>query len=228
MVSEILLAQLKWFTRKLIEKRIREIDGRHTPIDFDLAIITGNTNPAFDTNRTPEWHVIRMLEEIRGALVRSQAALPTELVCEGKDGHVEIRGYTTELLKKYLIDELGGPQSQFGEGRDENKHIILTYYEQPTTIQIRGNELAVFRHLLRGWGEVVSFEELHSAIENMHNLGQTAPLHHREQRTPTESQREAVRSAVNEVREKLKTATGHTEYPELIKSEHGVGYKMIL
>jgi len=228
MVSEILLEQLKWFTRKLIEKRIREIDGYHAPIDFDLAIITANTNPAFDAHRTPEQHVTRMLGEIRGALVRSSGVPPTELTWETSNGHAEIRGYTTELLRKYDVEAFGGSKSLFGEGRDGNNHTVLTYCEQPTTIQIRGNELTVFRRLLRGFGEVVSFEELHDAIENMHRLGQPEPLHHREQRTANETQKGAVRSAVDKVREKLKTATGYAVYPKVIKSERGKGYKMII
>ena len=157
MVSEILLEQLKWFTRKLIEKRVREIDGYHAPIDFDLSIITANTNPTFDAHQTPEQHAIRMLREIRGTLVRGNDIPPTELTWETNDGHVEIRGYTTALLRKYFVEYLGGPRSLFGEGRGENNSTVLTYCEKNTATPAGGNELAILRRLLKKWGGVVSF-----------------------------------------------------------------------
>lgn len=236
MVSTILLAQLKWFTQKLIKMRFSaDVDGRYAHINFDLASITANpapvfdaNRPPFDANRPPEQHVNHMLGEIRGALLRSTATPPAELIWERKDGHIEIRGYTTELLKKYLTDELGGKRNAFGEGRDEHNQTVLTYYEQTTTVSINGNELAVFRRLLRGFGTVVSLEELYEEIERMHRLGRHAPLHQGEQATMTRTRKSAVHSAVNEVRTKLKASTGQVVFPKVIASVYGKGYKMIL
>ena len=72
----------------------------------------------------------------------------------------------------------------------------------------------------------MSFDELSEAIRNRSNLLRPlAPL--RQTREATETEKGAVRSAIDEVRKKLKSATGYVNFTEIIASDRGKGYKMI-
>ena len=230
MVTEIYSQQLKWFTQELIRMRVREIDGYHAPIDFNPDLITNCASISFDTvNKTPQEHTIRMLIEIRGFLNRTTKLTPPyELFWTVlKNKHIKIAGYTTELLRIFLKEFLEESLSLFAEGQDNEGRPILTYCEQHTIIPITGNELAVFRCLLRKFGQDVSFEELSGAIRSRENILH-GTLAHRELKRATEKERETVQSAVNIVRKKLKMATGDANYPEIIENVRGVGYKMII
>lgn len=231
MVKEIYGEQLKWFTRKLIEIRLGpETDGYHAPIDFDPNIITDSTAPNFDIiNRTPYEHIVHMLAEIKGNLLENKPDIrPEPSWTTLENNHVEITGYTTELLKTYLKNAFGESFRLFGEGRDERNRVVLTYSGQNTIILITGNELSVFRCLLRNFGEVVTFEELSGEIMARQDFIRARPLLGRESRSTTEEEKEPVRSAVNEVREKLKRAAGSKVFPEIIESVWKIGYKMVI
>ncbi len=226
MVTEIFSEQLKWFTRQLIEMRVHEVDGFHTSIDFDPALIT-NSPTDFDTARkTPQWLVIHMLTEIKGVVLKIRPETnPEPSWTLSENGHVEISGYTTELLKMYFEKTFDESSCLFGEEQNHEGSTVLTYLGLPTEISFRGNELAVFRCLKRKFGKDTSFEELYEAIRNVRDFGQGRP---NQREGVTKRQITAVQSAVNEVKEKLKMATGYTEFPEIIESVRGIGYKMII
>jgi len=125
-----------------------------------------------------------------------------------------------------LVEELHESGSLFGERKNERNEIVLSYCKKNTKVSISGNELAVFRRLLKKVGETMSFDELSEAIRNRSNLLRPlAPL--RQTREATETEKGAVRSAIDEVRKKLKSATGYVNFTEIIASDRGKGYKMI-
>lgn len=230
MVTELFDEQLKWFARKLIEIRVRDIDGYHTPIDLDPAIIMDCTTTGFNTaDKPPKDHAIHMLTEIRGEITKMALATPVELSLLSfkilENGHIEIAGFTTELLRIYFEKAFGESSCLFGEGQDNESKTILTYCERDTNITIRGKELAVFRCLLRNFNKDVSFEELFGAIRVQENLMLGRP-DRQESRLATETEKTTVRSAVNEVEKKLKKATEYRVFPEIIKSVWGIGYKL--
>ena len=230
MVSQSLSEQLKWFTRKLIEIRVREIDGYHAPIVFDPAVIRNCVTPSFDTaNTEPKEHIIRMLNEIRGEIVKRKLAAKLDMSFKTTSNrHIEIDGYTTELLRIYFEEYFEESSSFFKEGKNEKHKIVLVYIEQPTDITLGRKELAVFQCLLRNFNKDMSYWELFSSIRNQENLIRGESFPREESRLANAKEKETVRSAVNALEEKLKKATGYNNYPEIVQNIRGVGYKMII
>ena len=171
-MTEDFKEQTKWFTRKLIEVRNREVDGYHLPINFDLSLITSCTVPDFDIiGKTPKDHIVRMLTEIRGMLIKNGSAIPTELHFRELDNrYIEISGYTTELLKIYFKKIFGESPCLFGEGLDDENKVVITYCDKKTDIPIVRNELTVFRCLLKKFDEEVLFTEFFEALNSMRRL----------------------------------------------------------
>lgn len=230
MSSRPFLEQQRWFTRKLIEKRWRQ-QGFHTSINFDPNFITEcDTQPFDTTHKTVIDHCSEILTEIRGELVSTGAALPTELSFDAvNNDRIVARGYTTALLKKYLVETLNASGSLFGEGRNERRGSILTYCGQDTDIFIRGNELTVLRCLLGKPGKDISFSEMAEAVRNRRNLVQEqSQIPRRGQGQATEAEKTTIRSAINELKEKLKRTTNYEDSPEIIESVRGTGYKIVI
>lgn len=230
MVSENYKAQLKWFTKKLIEIRISPAtDGLNEPIDFDLALITSSSSPDFDTiGRSSMEHAERMLDEIRAVLSLEKETHPAELKWRDLgNGHIKIYGFTTALLRKYLKEIFDETFHLFGEAQDERRKTVLTYLGQHTDILLSGKQLAVFRCLLKKFGKTVTFEELCNAIGNQNNIVRGQAVRRTELVRAFEAEKVVVHSAVGALKQKLKEASGN-RYREIIEGSRGEGYAMII
>jgi len=222
MVTENFNSQLKWFTRTLIEMRARKVEGYHTPIDFDLALITNCPTASFDTaNKTPEWHAVHMLKEIKGFLVKTKKLeFPAELFwAVSANDHIEIDGYTTELLKIFLKEFLDESACLFGEEQDNEGRAILAYCGQHTSIHISGTETVVFRCLKETEG-MVPYEKFYEAL-NKHRRLLGPPQ-------SAEKQKTSLQSAINVLEKKLKKAAGYSSNVEIIKNNRKEGYKITI
>lgn len=231
MVSENYNAQLKWFAEELIKIRTSlATDGYNEPIDFDPALVMNCTNPDFNTaGRPPEQHVERMLKAIRAVLISGKEVLhPAELKWRVlENGHIEIDGFTTRLLRSYLKDTFGEVFILFGEAQDERERAILTYLGEHTDILLSGKQLAVFRCLRRNFEEVVTLEELHEAIRSQSNINRGQSLRGADA-SINDTEKASVHSAVATLKTKFKEAADPTIYQENIESTYGGGYTMII
>lgn len=232
MVTVIYKKQLKWFTQKLLELRALE-DGYGSSVIFKPTfIIENDTVIGFNTaERSPKEYTIRMLKEIKHTLIKSKNISAEELSelswIELENGNIEIDGYSTELLRKFFKEFFNEtPTSLFGEGRNDEERQVLTYCENITNVTISGNTRAVFNCLRNNFNKDTSFEELNTAIRATRNL-LMGPITVTNTHI-TETERAAVRSAVNDLTSRLKSATGYTNYPEIIESIRGIGYKMVI
>jgi len=222
--------QLKWFTKKLIEIRVREIKGYHLSIDFDLTTIRNCTIVDFSDNaESPKESVINMLTEIKGNLLRMlPQTRPEPSWTVMRNGHIKIEGFTTDLLRLYFKNIFPGESiCLFRTSKNRDDETIIIYSEQVTDICLTKNESAIFRCLFNKFDEDVTFLELFEAIKATRNLlSNQRPL--RSSDTITETGKAAVTSAVDELRDKLKGATGFKSFPEIIQNIRGIGYKMII
>lgn len=223
------IAQMQWFVWKLIELRL-QTEGFHTPVIFDSAEIRRFQNPAFNlAQRKAQEHVIFMLSEVRGSIASMGGisngqklvyrSLPT--------GQLEISGYTTASLRKYLQQAFGVCPSLLGEAQDIRGKAILTYMEKPTAVPISGAVAAMFRCLYKEYGKTVPYEVLFEVLKR--SKGPTAKqieFSHR-YNTPV-AQRTVVQSAIGNLIKKLNEVVPQEQNNELIKNNRDNGYTMVI
>lgn len=222
-------AQLKWFTKKLLQIRIQKVKGFNLPIPFKLSEIEECGAVDFETDITPKEHLRDMVEEIRGFYIKysknSVNRDDIKLEYSNDDLSVEILGIDSDLLKYFIIKRLKSNTSLF-ETKAGN---ALFYVGLDTDVVLSATEqstLARLRELKEG-NEILSYNDIFDIVAQHKGEKRGSFIN----RNNTQGNRDLVaRNAISYLLEKIKRSEllEDIENEKIIKNERGEGYKLML
>jgi hypothetical protein len=228
-MTEDFEAQLKWFTKRLLQIRIGEVKGFSLPIPFNLSYISQCEAVQFNTRISPKVQLEELIEEIRGFYVKysnnSVNRDDIRLEYSNNDPSVKIFGIDSDLLKYFIIKRLKSNTSLF-ETKADN---ALFYVGLDTDVVLSSAEQSIFAKLreLKEGDEILSYNDIFDIVAQ--HEGQLRESFIR--RNDTSEKKDTVaRSTISYLLGRIMESEllARMEQDKIIKNERGQGYKLML
>lgn len=219
------IKQMKRFVVTLLKIRcdVKRTSGWGAPIDFKP---TDFKEELFDLEGTTKENFLKkMVSEIQNDwdFLRKNDMRDYMLTVTPKDnGHFEIAGCTTDLLRAYL-KKITGNASIFDKGTNSSGQQIVTVWGEKTEVPISGQQYSVFCYLLKNFNKEVSHEKLFSAIKR----GSLHGADHWEPYRDESKKMKLVNETINNLRDTLEKAGKAYATENVIENRRGGIYRMV-
>ena len=220
--------ELKWFTKRLLQIRLRDVKGFSLPIPFKLSEITGCRVVEFGSEMTPKAHLEELIEEIRAYFIKNSEKPVSrdhiKIVYSDGDLSATIFGIDSDLLRSFITKRLKD-QTSLLETHSNN---VLFYNGITTGVTLNAAEQSVFAKLryAKDKNTTLSYIDIFE-ICAQHKGGEQETFRNR---NATEEKKQSVaRSTISYLLRKMNKSTllEPIENDEMIKNVSGEGYQLM-
>jgi len=228
-MTEDFEAQLKWFTKRLLQIRLTEVRGFSLPIPFELSDIEECGAVEFDATLTPQKHFEDLIEEIRGFYIKysKNPASRDDIKLEysADNSSVKIFGIDSDLLRFFLKERLRSETSLFEPGEDNT--LFYNGIDTGVVLSATGQSILARLRLLKETDEVLPYIVIFEICAQHKSIERDL---FRARNNTQDKKEEVARSAISYLLDKITDSEllEHTERDKIIENVRGKGYKLMM
>lgn len=220
--------KLGWFTRRLLQIRMTEVEGVGISIPFKLSEIKACTVAKFSTGVSGETHLEELIEEIRQFYIENSGNTANgdriKLAYSKNKQSVKIFGLNSKLLRTFITEHLKSYPSLF-ETRAKG---ALFYVGSPTGVTLNATQQTIFARFRSAKNQFLSYNELFEicAVQKGTERERAYRVKHSTKASQDSVARSAISALLKAIKKSAMLRTINNEH--IISNDSGLGYQLIM